>query len=174
MRNYEERAKDFIKEIFPYIEDCTNPFDVRRVVRCYNAKNNRKVIVSSGMTRIALITSDYVIKYTYDEEEAETLGGCEDEVKMYHIAEQEGFAYLFAKITRYNYCDRAFYIMPRIRGVGRDSLSEAWDFMNQEEINFCAEYQITDLHCNNFGFRGKQVCLIDYACRDIYDSDNES
>ena len=113
MRNYVERAKDFIEQIYPYINACTNPWDTRQRVLLFNANFTRAVKVYSGMSRIALITSDYVVKFDYDPEEVKYIGGCNNEYELYYEAKVEGFDYLFAKITPYEYKGREFYIMPR-------------------------------------------------------------
>ena len=166
MRSYEERAKDFIKEIFPVIEHVNTPWSVRRQISLFNAQNHRRVIVGNGLSRIALITSDYVIKWDYDEDEIDRIGGCENEMELYTLAEQEGFAYLFAKITRYRYNDRNFYIMPRIAGIGRNEWNYADNYMTEAEQNWCSDHGLTDLHCYNYGFRKGRVCIVDYACRE--------
>ena len=174
MRSYEERAKDFIKEVFPYIEYCMLPRDAKEAIQTFNATKHRKVIVSSGIARIALITSDYVVKYDYNPDEVAYVGGCEEEMRLYAIAKEEGFSYLFAEITRYEYCGRYFYIMPRIYGINPDSYYYANDFMTQEEIDWCDEHDLSDLHCNNYGFRKGHVCIIDYACNHCSESSTES
>ena len=170
MRTYEERAKDFIKEVFPCIESM-NVWTIRDEIQIYNRANSRKVKVSNGCARIALITSDYVVKFDYDKEEVESIGGCENEIKLYAVAEAEGFAYMFAKITRYEYKGRKFYIMPRVRGIDPDGYWYADHYMSDEERDFCDRHYITDLHCNNFGFRNGRVCIVDYACRRWDNSD---
>ena len=170
MRTYEDRAKDFIKEVFPFIESM-NVWTIRDEIQIYNRANSRKVKVSNGCARIALITSDYVVKFDYDEYEVESIGGCENEIKLYAIAEAEGFAYMFAKITRYEYKGRKFYIMPRVRGIDPDGWWHADHYMNDEERDFCDRHYITDLHCGNFGFRKGRVCIVDYACRRWDNSD---
>ena len=133
MRSYEERAKDFIKEIFPVIADVNTPWSVRDKIATFNYQNHRNVIVGNGLSRIALITSDYVVKWDYDEDEVNIIGGCEDEIELYALAKEDGFEYLFAKITRYQYNDRTFYIMPRISGIGRDEDEYADDYMTEAE-----------------------------------------
>lgn len=163
MRNYEERAKDFIKEVFPFIEECKDPWAVRYSIENFNGLRSRKVQVRNGIARIALITSDYVVKFDYDPEEVAVVGGGEAEVALYAEAEQDGFAYLFAKVTRYEYNGRKFYIMPRIRGI-RHSWNHAEDYMTREECYWCDQHNLSDLHCNNYGFRNGHVCIIDYAC----------
>lgn len=164
MRSYIERAKDFIEQVFPYIDECYAPWKVREQIDCFNSDHNRKVKVGNGLSRIALITSDYVVKWDYDEDEVGCIGGCADELAMYSIAEQEGYSYLFAKITQVTYRDRDFYIMPRIYGIGRHAWDYAEDYMSAEEKAWCHRHAITDLHCNNYGFHKGHVCIVDYAC----------
>lgn len=170
MRSYEERAKDFIKQVFPYISSCQKPWEISRRIEMFNEDFDRKVVVSSGLSRIALITSDYVVKFDYNPDEVACIGGCDNEVALYNLAEREGFAYLFAKITMFVYRGRYFYIMPRIRGIG-SSWHYAEYHMTIEERAFCRRHRITDLHEENYGFRKGHVCVIDYACHDSCDSD---
>lgn len=172
MRNYIERAKDFIEQVYPYVAVCRNPWDAKNRIKMFNTDFDRKVIVSSGLSRIALITSDYVVKFDYDLEEVESIGGCENECELYYWAKQEGFAYLFAEITPYSYNHRLFYIMPRIRGVG-SGLCYAENYMNDKEKDFCRRHRITDLHTENYGFRKGRVCIVDYACNLDYASSSE-
>lgn len=164
MRSYVERAIDFIKQIYPYIEDDFAPWDVQKSVAVFNAEHHRRVRVNHGIARVAMITSDYVVKFDYDHEEVSVVGGGEAEVRLYAIAEQEGFAYLFAKVTRYTYCGRCFYIMPLIRGINESNWFHADHFMTDEERDWCDKHNLSDLHCNNYGFRHGRVCIVDYAC----------
>ena len=173
MRNYEERAKDFVKMIFPLIEDCQDVWDYRDAVAMFNRVYTRKVRCSNGIARVAFISSDYVVKVEYDSYEVASVGGGENEMRMYAIAEQEGFAYLLAKVSRFNYMDRTFYIMPRIHGIGKHG-SNANEFMTDEENDFCDRHNIGDLHCNNYGFRNGHVCIVDYACNDFVEETNDS
>lgn len=165
MRNYEERAKDFIKEVYPFIEGRLTPYWVKKEISVYNSCNKRRVRVGHGLARIALITSDYVVKWDYDEEAVNEIGGCENEIALYARAEADGFAYLFAKITRYEYKGRKFYIMPRVDHIGEYECEYADEFMTEKEKEWCEEHDLTDLHCNNYGFRKGRVCIVDYACR---------
>ena len=165
MRNYEDRAKDFIKMLFPLIDDCQDVWDFREAVAMFNRLYTRKVRCNNGIARVAFISSDYVVKLEYDPHEVRCVGGGENEVSMYAIAEREGFAYLFAKVTPYDYCGKRFYIMPRIHGIGRYEYDYADEHMTEAECEFCDRHQISDLHCNNYGFRNGHVCIIDYACR---------
>ena len=174
MRSYVERAKDFIQEIFPYLDgEMLDPYEVSDCVEIFNEERHRKVIMRHGIARIALITSDYVVKYDFDEEECECVGGCKAEVALYAEAVKDGFAYLFAEITHYAYKGHDFYIMPRIRGINGDSWSHADEFMTDEENAWCDKYSLSDLHCNNYGFRNGKVCIVDYACH-LQETDYES
>ena len=170
MRSYIERAKDFIVEVFPYILEVFNPWDIEEEINKYNATFNRKVRVQNGLSRIALVTSDYVVKFDYDPDEIDSIGGCQNEVALYYDAKQEGFEYLLAEITPFSFHDREFYIMPRIYGIGSGHYY-AEHYMNPAEQSFCRRHRITDLHSNNYGFRHGHVCLIDYACHLSYESE---
>ena len=172
MRNYIERAKDFIEQVYPYIAICRNPWDARNRIEMFNADFDRKVAVSSGLSRIALITSDYVVKFDYDPDEVACIGGCESEMELYATAKREGFAYLFAEITAFSYNGRCFYIMPRIRGIG-SGRHYAENYMTPAEKDFCRRYRVTDLHTENYGFRKGHVCVIDYACHLSYEGSSD-
>lgn len=175
MRNYEERAKDFIAEVYPYIHniicDREAVFDA---IDEFNNSHNRKVIVKHGIARIALITSDYVVKFDYDSWEVDGVGGGESEVKFYKLAEQEGYAYLFAKVTRYRHEGVTFYIMPRVRGI-RSGHGYAQNYMTNNERYWCESHRLSDLHSYNYGFRNGKVCIVDYACNEnVVDSEDYS
>lgn len=172
MRSYVERAKDFIAEIFPYITDWKNVYEVDNDIDVFNAEKNRKVIMRHGLSRIALITSDYVVKYDFDPNEVECIGGCEAELELYQHAVEDGFAYLFAEITPYDYDDHTFYIMPRINGIGTGN-DNGYNLMSVKEKRWCEKQKLDDLHCHNYGFRNGQICIVDYAYRYNYDDDEE-
>ena len=160
--SYEVRAQKFIQQIFPMIEDFTDEDTVINNVHMFNLLNHRKVRVASGLTRIALISSDYVIKFDYNNYNVSIWGGCENEIELYHQAETDGFDYLFAKITRYEYQGYKFYIMPRVYGIGRKE-EDAWDYMTEEESDWCEDHNLCDLHSFNYGWRNGHICLIDYG-----------
>lgn len=184
MRYYVDRAKDFIKEVFPYIRDyMDSPWSLRNKIRQYNADYTRNVKVMSGCARVALITSDYVVKFDYDEDEVRYVGGSENEVHLYEIAKREGFGYLFAEITRVQWMNQNFYIMPRIRGIN-DNNGRGWQYMTIEERLWCEKHSLTDLHCGNYGFRNGHICIVDYgfqenlteesSCSDYETSESQS
>lgn len=174
MRNYEERAKDFIKQIYPIIKgELGYPWVIKQSINAFNKTNNRKVQVRCGSARCALLTSDYVIKWDYDPDEAEEIGGCENEIYLYDIAKRDGFDYLFAKISRFCYKGHNFYIMPRIYGINNEN-GRGWQYMTKEEVTWCQNHYLTDLHCNNYGFRKGYICIIDYAFLDNMVTDSSS
>ena len=174
MRNYVERAKDFIAEVFPYIENhLDSPWALRNHIRQYNADYTRHVLVANGSARVALITSDYVIKWDYDDDSAEEIGGCRNEVYLYDLALKDGFAYLFAEITPFSFNGHDFYIMPRIRYIN-DNNGRGWNYMTDKERVWCEAHYLVDLHCNNFGFRNGKICIVDYAYQSDETEEEES
>lgn len=169
MRSYIERAKDFVESVYPFIEkNIYNCGYVENAICKFNKRYNRKVICTNGAVRIALITSDYVVKYDYNDEEIPLLGGGEQEVRIYNRAKADGFDYLFAPITRYVYKNKYFYIMPRIYGIGKEEYDDTYadELMSEEESEYIYGLGLNDLHNYNFGFRKGKICLVDYACQD--------
>ena len=163
MRSYIERATDFIHEVYPLIRNnLDNPWGLKKIMSEFNHKNSRDVKVANGSARVALISSDYVVKWDYDLDNVDEIGGCENEVELYDIAEREGFAYLFAKITRITCKDHYFYVMPRIHGIGRTE-ERAWQYMTREEKAWCERHHLTDLHDENYGWENHHIVIVDYA-----------
>jgi hypothetical protein len=163
--SYEVRAIRFIKQIFSYLDDCRTMDDYFNAVYRFNFDHSRKVRFAHGMTRIAFITSDYVIKLDYDPKNVKRWGGCEQEVKFYRMACEEGYGYLFAKIKPYYHRGRVFYIMPRVAGIGR-SYNDADAYMTNEENAWCCDHELYDLHNENYGWKGKHIVIIDYGAND--------
>ena len=176
--SYTERAANFLRTIYPLLDGhWDSPWECKRIMNRYSYEHSRKVFVRSGIARIAIITSDYVIKFDYDEREVNRVGGCESEVEFYQFACQKGFDYLFAAITPFTYNGRTFYIMPRINGIGRKEYAYAEDFLEGEERAFADEY-LHDLHDENYGWHNRHPVIFDYACNQLWidnhgDSDSE-
>lgn len=163
MRNYEARAKDFIAQIYPYIENCKTTDSIYNVINKFNIEHHRKVKVARGSTRVVLITSDYVIKFDYDGWGKNTFGSCRSESRMYKQAVKEGYAYLLAKITPYRqHYNRTFYIMPKITGIGRE-WDDAENFVEDEEAYKWLCDNIGDRHFMNYGWKDGHIVMIDYA-----------
>ena len=165
--SYEVRAQRFIMQIAPYVKDCVEEEDYEMAVNAIRQiMPNRRILCASGCARTAFITSDYVVKMEHDEGSVQWYGGCENEMRLYSYAEEDGMDYLFAKITPFDYDGKTYYIMPRIKGVRPWSGKWAWEYMTEEEQAWCRWHGLEDLHCGNFGFRNHQLCIIDYGCTD--------
>lgn len=161
--DYRERAFQFLTEIYPYIKNCMNEvYTVKRMIHVYNRKHFRNVKVSNGSARIALITSDYVIKFEYDYEEVIRIGGCEDEVDFYEFVKQNHMEHLFAEVTPISYMGHKFYIMPRISGVGRYDDDYVQNFLDGKDLQFVEKY-LYDMHSGNYGWKNGYPVIIDYA-----------
>jgi hypothetical protein len=70
---------------------------------------------------------------------------------------------LFAKISRYDYNGTAFYIMPRIHGVGKTDW-DADEYLTEDENDWVYEH-VCDLHNGNYGWKDGHVVIFDYAAR---------
>ena len=165
MKNsYVVRAQKFIKQILPFLSDMHDPSIVDREVWEFNFKHNRKVKVDYGAVRICLITSDYVVKWDYDEEYVLECGGCEKEFEVYDEVKADGYEYLFAESNRFEYQGMVFNIMPRIKRTGyRDKKMDIGDLLTMDEWNY-VRYNITnDLHRGNWGLKNGRPVIIDYA-----------
>ena len=169
--DYRIRAQKFIKQIFPYIDgymyDDLNE-TIERVQRFANEKR-RKVLVNYGVSRIAIITADYVIKwdrhFAQNKYERSRAGDCKKEYLTWRwlLDENPGYAYLFAEITRFRFGGENFYIMPRVRGINRDRDVYAYECVDGDEEDFLCEW-FYDLHSGNFGIDRKgNVTIFDYA-----------
>lgn len=163
MRTYVERAEDFIKELFEYKGKNTfkKEYGIRRIVGEYRTVHpRRRIEVSSGAARTAIITSDYVIKI--DTGCPGTYGGCEQEMKFYDYACDSGMEYLLAKPTLFKYKRMNFYIYPRASVYASMRHSRNWyGELTYDEQSFVDE--ICDLHAGNIGFLHGRLCIIDYA-----------
>lgn len=166
-RNYVERATTFVSEFFRGDIPMNDYFCVSERVDAFNNKYKRHVILRTGCVRMALITSDYVVKWDYDREKAKSLGGCENECKFYKKAEEDGMAHLFAKVTKVKKRGRCFYVMPRISRLAEDDweISYLEDYLTQDEMDYLDEY-VEDLHGGNWGLNKEgHAVVIDYACQ---------
>ena len=162
--DYRVRATHFLNSILPYIGDVLTDIDeVEERVGNYNRDRSRKVKVSWGSARIALITSDYVVKWDYDTDCAEEIGGCADEYDAYMRAKSEGFAYLLAETTLIVVNNTVFSIMPRINNIGpAHHKGEIDDYLTPDEYKWILQFN-KDIHHYNWGIRHGKACVIDYA-----------
>jgi len=164
--DYRVRAFNFLKSIFPYICDTMeSAWETEQAVWRYNVIKSRNVQCMSGSARIALITSDYVIKWDYDEENVQEIGGCDVEYENYREAVAAGYGHLFAETTQVEYNGITFNIMPRVKNIGRKHHAYDIDhYMTREEYNWVSHF-ISDLHSYNWGIMNNRAVIIDYAYR---------
>lgn len=165
--DYRIRAQKFIKQIFPYIDGYMydDLDETIRRVQSFAAEKRRKVLVNSGISRIAIITADYVIKWDKYSHDVYGAGNCEKEYLTWRwlLDENPGYAYLFAEITRFKFGGEIFYIMPRVRGIDKDRHGDADNYVEEDEEDFLNEW-FYDLHSGNFGIDRKgNVTIFDYA-----------
>lgn len=165
MSSYEVRAIKFIHQVFDFLQECHTAVDYYDAIYVFNKAFNRKVQCGNGQTRIALITSDYVVKFDYNARGVRRWGGCEAEYSFYQDALRDGYEYLFAKIKPYYYRGQVFYIMPRVHGIGRRPYN-ADEYMTADEANYCYDNGVCDLHNFNYGWKDGHVVLIDYAANE--------
>lgn len=166
MSNYKIRAMRFVEQIFPYIENCGECIvNYRIAVDKFNYTKSRKVILANGCSRVAFITSDYVVKMDYDPYEVERVGGGESEEIFYAFAKERGFSHLFAETLSYAYHGKVFYIMPRIGGIGKYEDDIYW-YLNSEDRDFVEDY-LYDMHNLNYGWKDGYPIIVDYACNKL-------
>ena len=162
--DYRIRAKKFLRSIFPYIDGYMWDVDeVEYQVEKYNYDKSRHVSVRCGSARIALITSDYVIKWDYDNDCVEEIGGCDDEYYAYQEAVKAGYEYLLAEATLIEYNGFSFMIMPRIKNIGGENNGgDIQAYLTWDEYKWVKKFN-KDIHSYNWGIRNGKACLIDYA-----------
>lgn len=161
---YEERARKFATNVLTRLfEGCEYLDDFVYAIEYYNAHHFRKLKYDSGVSRIAIIRADYVVKFNYRPTGSFSdgrAGDCESEQKVYARALEDGMAHLLAKTTVLTVNGLTFSIMPRIKGIGRDW--HWWEHCTREEEEWL-EDNLYDLHRYNVGYRKGKVCVIDYA-----------
>lgn len=161
---YETRAFKFAIILARLFDGCSSLEDFELALDYYNATHSRKLHWAHGVSRIAIIRSDYVIKFniTPDEEwEDGRAGNCESEEAVYERACEDGFEYLLAKTTVCTIAEHTFSIMPRINHV--DDWNRDWTNYCTDEERAWLENNVNDLHEGNVGYKNKKVCVIDYA-----------
>lgn len=162
--DYESRAHKFAHVLVTLFADCESLDDFEFAISEYNTTHSRPLVYAHGVSRIAIIRSDYVIKFDFRPSgwwEDGRAGSISSESRVYAQAVADGMEHLLAKITVDYEDNRVFAIMPRIRNVG-DEYREWSDYCTCEESEWLEDH-INDLHCKNVGYRNGKVCVIDYA-----------
>lgn len=165
MKDYEARARKFIKSTLGILfEGCVDFSDFENAIISYNDAHKRQLKYEHGVSRIAILRNDYVVKVDYQPEGRWAngrAGNCETEEMVYEKAVMDGMEHLLAKTTVVYENDLTFAIMPRIKGVGR-FYWHWWEHCSPIEEEWLRE-NINDLHCCNVGYKNGRVCVIDYA-----------
>lgn len=165
---YEVRAYRFAQTLCRLFEECSTLEDFEWAIRQYNRAHSIPLHYDYGVSRIAIIRSDYVIKFniapTGDWDDGE--GGCRagnnsSEEEVYNRAVRDGFAHLLAKTTVVRIMGRDIAIMPRIYHVG-DTSRCYYQYMTKEERDWVAD-NIYDVHCWNVGYYNNKPVIIDYG-----------
>lgn len=165
--DYEARAIKFAKAIAPMFVGCKSCWEFERKIWEYNDSHKIEIRYSHGVSRIAIIRSDYVIKYSFKPEGRWSdgrAGNNESEQRMYQKACEDGFEHLLAKTTLVTIKGRKVAIMPRVDHV--DDEDRWWgDHVTDDEYNWLEE-NIYDLHPGNLGYKRNKPVIIDYAYTD--------
>jgi hypothetical protein len=161
--DYIRRAQRFIHMVEPFLREggLSSPSNAKRAVEAFNRRNSRHVRLEHGLTRLVFVASDYVVKVDYGEWQM-TFGGCENEVHIYALAKRDGMEHMFAPITRYDYNGISWYIMPRVKGIGRYD-DDAYNVVDWDEAEWL-ELHLNDLHNLNYGWGRHGIVIFDYAC----------
>lgn len=167
--DYIVRAKKFIDKFDEYfrahlIDENVGSAIIGAVWQFNYEHKNQHIKLSSGGTRKALITSDYVIKMDFRKT---NWGTCDTEYQMWHEAIKDGMSDIFVPITKYK---ARYYIMPRVTTLNQDKYSEWYeagkispiDKFTDEQIRYL-NYNIDDLHCYNVGYWHRKPVVLDYA-----------
>ena len=161
--SYINRAIKFLDTILPYIQsDMMSPDSMDDIIHDYNKINHRRICVCHGATRIALITSDYVIKWDYNKRAIRSWGGNKQEAEIYEIAKKAGYSYLLAELTTVERNGIVFNIMPRFStGRSRPHISKK---VSNKEWHWLYRH-IGDVHSGNYTMVKGAPIIFDYACK---------
>lgn len=159
--SYEERAYKFaVRTLSKLFENCIDQVDFIHAIDNYNNTHVNKLQWANGISRFAIIRSDYVVKVDYNPY-PEGWGDCRTEERVYKRAVTEGMDYLLAKTTVFELRGHTFAIMPKIAYI-YNRRKNWFDGCTHEEYDWVTK-NIKDIHSGNYGFRNGKVCFIDYA-----------
>lgn len=166
--NYEVRAMKFAKALTMLFKDCMSLADFKRAIKTYNENHRYPLHWDNGISRIAIIRSDYVIKFNYGYNH--DFGDCLSERMAYELAEKDGMSHLLAKTTIVSFNGCSCAIMPRIKRINNDH--RYWEeHCSSEECEWLYNH-VRDLHSGNVGYRNGKVCVIDYAASRDFSSES--
>ena len=163
-KSYQMRAWEYIRLLSNYVCDWIYVDGIIDATEKVFWDTGIHASVEFGSSRIAVIGKDFVIKWDYDEC-VKTLGGCEDEFRIYKKSLSTGYSHLLAAVYRVTYRGKWFYIMPRIHNIGREhhNYKGLEDYTTKDEYNWLINH-IGDLHSYNWGIENGKVVVVDYAC----------
>lgn len=158
--DYRIRAEKFAHVLVKLFENCETLDDFYDAVEEYNhTHRNCNMRIDNGISRVAIMRSDYVIKFHRRADFDSWAGDSYSERRVYEKAVAAGYGHLLAETTLVNIDGVDVAIMPLIKGVGTT---------NMYDCTTCKEYDwlrknVGDLHKSNYGRRNGKVCVIDYA-----------
>lgn len=161
---YEARAIKFARLLAVLFTDCEYLADFEYAIKCYNRTHSCKLAYASGVSRIAIIRADYVIKFDFIPTGSFSrgqAGNIDSELRVYDKAVADGMAHLLAKTTVGEYAGLKYAVMPRIKGINKWQW-DWWEHCTADEYNWLSE-NVNDLHKGNLGYRHGKVCVVDYA-----------
>lgn len=159
--NYQMRAYHFLKVMFGFVKNWSDFHDLGYAAKETFLRTGEETHIENGSVRMAIVGEDFVIKWDYDDEAAEEIGGCEDEFRKYRVSLSSGYAYLLAPIYRLYYRGRYFFVMPRAYDVG--SGRDIFELLDDDESEWLMR-NVGDLHSWNWGLIDGNPVVIDYAC----------
>lgn len=169
MKNdYEARALKFAHLLARLFEYCDTFSDFINMIKQYNSHHSIPLRYEHGVSRIAILRADYVIKFDYapdaqwdNGDGTNRAGDNTSEEIVYERAVRDGYAYLLAKTTVVTINGRHISIMPQIRDVNNEN--KYWgDYVNDEEYDWLVE-NINDIHEGNVGYSHGKPVVIDYG-----------
>lgn len=165
---YEVRAYRFAAMLCKLFVGCQYLEDYLTAIKAYNKTHSMKLVYHFGVSRIAILRADYVVKFAmvpdevWDNGDGSCRAGDNDtEYEVYQRAVRDGFAYLLAKTTPVVINGHSIAIMPRIDHVGDESRLW-WECVTDKEYDWLTD-NVNDLHSGNVGYRNGKPVVIDYA-----------
>lgn len=162
---YRMHAYHYITSLYNFVTNWFDTDNINDAVDKVFWHTGKQAKVEHGSARIAVIGSDFVIKWDYNEDSTKEIGGCEDEFRIYKWSLSTGFSHLLAPCYRIIYRKRYFYIMPFIHNIGlaEHGWKDVRDFCSKQEGDWLFN-NIGDLHSWNWGIEDNKIVVIDYAC----------
>lgn len=165
MEAYEIHARHFLEVTHSRLSKCRKLREFESVAELYTRFTGDEVTTAHGLTRVAFLGSDFVVKIDLSTDYIDQFGGCENECTMYKLAQEEGYEYLLARITRVEYGNHRFYIMPRVMHIFEEEPEDVdfWAQFTEDEYDWVMTH-LFDIHDGNVGYNtvGHPI-IIDYA-----------